>query len=113
MINYLFGIFIVVGIIYSFICGNSNIINDIIADIKTYIEDINSIQSLHMPNLITEITNKYREYLVYFEFIDMNGYGPSVQHLYSMAMPETLVIPEFLNINTLPDGTPDITIMLE
>lgn len=92
---------------------DSNIINDIIADIKTYIEDINSIQSLHMPNLITEITNKYREYLVYFEFIDMNGYGPSVQHLYSMTMPETLVIPEFLNINTLPDGTPDITIMLE
>lgn len=30
MINYLFGIFIVIGIIYSFICGNSTIINDTI-----------------------------------------------------------------------------------
>lgn len=92
---------------------DSNIINDITADIKTYIEDINNISSLHMPNLITQITNTYREYIVYFEFIDMNGYGPSVQHLYSMPMPESLVIPEFLNISTLSDGTPDITIILE
>ena len=91
---------------------DTNIVNDIVADIKAYIENINEINSLHMPNLITEITTKYNEGLVFFEFIDMNGYGPGVQHLYSMAMPENVITPEFLNINTLPDGTPDITIIM-
>lgn len=92
---------------------DSNIINDIIADIKVYIEDINSISSIHMPNLITQITTKYRDYLVYFEFIDINGYGPSIQHIYSMGMPSEIIVPEFVNINTLSDGTPDITIITE
>lgn len=91
----------------------SNIINDIIADIKSYIEDINSINSLHMPNLITEITTNYRDYLEYFEFIDMNGYGPSIQHIYNMEMPAGVVVPEFININTLNDGTPDIQLIIE
>lgn len=92
---------------------DSNIVNDIIADIKSYIENINQISSIHMPNLITQITNTYRDYLVYFEFIDINGYGPSMQHIYSMQMPSNVVVPEFINVNTLNDGTPDITLIIE
>ena len=91
---------------------DTNIINDMIADIKDYIEDINEIASLHMPNLITFITNKYEESIVFFEFVDMNGYGPGVQHLYSMQMPDEVVTPEFLNVQALPDGTPDINIIM-
>lgn len=91
---------------------DTNIINDMINDVKDYIENINEIDSLHIPNLITEITNKYRESIVFFEFIDMNGYGPSVQHIYSMDMPENVITPEFLNVAALPDGTPDINIIL-
>ena len=91
---------------------DTNIINEILDDIKDYIEDINEISSLHMPNLITFITNKYQESLVFFEFVDMNGYGPSVQHLYSMGMPEEVVVPEFLNISALSDGKPDITLIM-
>ena len=91
---------------------DSNITNDIVKDIKEYIENINEISSLHMPNLITEITTKYREYLVFFEFVDLNGYGPGVQHLYSMDMPDKVITAEFLNVNTLSDGTPDINLIL-
>lgn len=91
---------------------DTNIINDIIADIKDYIEDINEISSLHMPNLITYITNTYCESLVFFEFVDMNGYGPGVQHLYSMEMPDAVITPEFLNVQALKDGTPDITLIM-
>ena len=91
---------------------DKNIVNDIIADVKDYIEDINEISSLHMPNLITEITKKYREALVFFEFVDMNGYGPSVQHIYSMGMPDEVIVPEFLNITALDDGTPDINLIV-
>ena len=73
---------------------------------------INEINSLHIPNLITEITNTYKDSIVFFEFLDMNGYGPSVQHLYSMDMPDEVITPEFLNVSALPDGTPDINIIL-
>lgn len=91
---------------------DTNTINYIIDDIKEYIEDINSIESLHIPNLITDITTTYRESIVFFEFLDMNGYGPSVQHIYSKDMEDTVVTPEFLNISTLDDGSPDITLVL-
>ncbi|MBR3598819.1 MAG: hypothetical protein IKL53_02975 [Lachnospiraceae bacterium] len=91
---------------------DSNITNDIISDIKAYIENINEISSLHMPNLITEITTKYKDSIVFFEFVDMNGYGPGEQHLYSMQMPDKVITPEFLNIYTRPDGTPDIVLNL-
>lgn len=91
---------------------DTNIVNDIIADVKEYVEDINEINSLHMPNLITYITTKYDESIIFFEFVDMNGYGPGVQHLYSMEMPDDVITPEFLNISALPDGTPDITLIM-
>lgn len=72
--------------------------NNIISDIKEYIEDINELSELHVPNIITLITNNYREQLVYFEFLDVNGYGPSCQHLYYDDTIDVDTCPEFLNI---------------
>lgn len=96
---------------------DTNIINDIIADIKDYVEDINEINSLHMPNLISEITSKYEESIVFFEFVDVNGYGPGIQHIECIDMPDEVVTPEFLNIQTYkdPDSNeikPDITLIM-
>ena len=84
--------------------------DNIIMDIKDYLEDINSINDFHAPNLTTYIETKYKDQLVYFEFVDINGYGPGNQHIY---MPETYhgdVVPEFLNVNITIDDEPDITI---
>lgn len=80
-------------------------------DIKTYMEDINNISDLHMPNLVTYITTKYRPQLVYFKFIDMNGYGPVKQSIYKVDDGKLLnnIVPEFLNVNTKDDNNPDIT----
>ena len=64
-----------------------------------------------MSNLVTEITTKYREFLIFFEFVDMNGYGPGIEHLYAMDMPKDIITPEFLNVASLKDGTPDITLI--
>ena len=92
---------------------DSYITADISKDVKTYLEDINELNDLHMPNLITYITNKYRNQLVYFKFIDLNGYGPVRQSMYREdidAFVEATTVPEFLNINTLiPSNEPDIT----
>lgn len=91
---------------------DENIIQYIMDDIKAYIEDIEHINSLHMSNLITEITSKYEESITFFEFVDMNGYGPGVQHLYAMEMPEDVITPELITVNVLDDQTPDIAIII-
>lgn len=80
-------------------------------DIKAYIENINNgITNLHMENLVSEITTKYAEQLVYFDFIEINEYGTGYKHIYRPNDDLTDMVPEFLCINTLKDGTPDITI---
>ena len=78
---------------------------NIITDVKEYIEDINEITELHIPNIITLITNSYRDQLVYFEYLDLNGYGPSCQHLYlNTDEKDPDICPEFLNIETSDDA---------
>lgn len=81
------------------------ITDNIVQDIKDYIEDINEVNELHIPNVVTLITNNYREQLVYFEFMDVNGYGSACQHLYLDPKVEADICPEFLNVETLRDGT--------
>ena len=79
-------------------------------DIKTYMENINDITDLHMPNLVTYITTKYRTQLVYFKFLDFNGYGPVRQSIYKIDDGKSVnnIVPEFLNVNTKQDNSPDI-----
>lgn len=84
----------------------------IIKDIKDILEDLNDITSLHIPNLITEITTTYRNAIEYFEFLGINDYGPGVQHLYKNEITEVGVVPEFLTVHTNEDLTPDINIIL-
>ena len=92
---------------------DENIVSYITDDVKTYIENINTVDSIHMSNLVAEITDKYSESIRFFEFIDFNGYGPGEQHLYAMQMPDDVVTPELVNVNILdPDLKPDITIII-
>ena len=83
-------------------------------DIRTYIEDTGQINDIHIPNITNYISEKYKDLLVYFEFLDFNGYGPGVQHIYRLD--ESLVgkIPEFLNVNTTntEDNSLDISIVV-
>lgn len=82
----------------------------IIKDVKDIIEDLNSLSSLHIPNLITTITNKYRNEIEYFEFLGFNDYGPGYQHLYRHDPEVVDTVPEFLTVHTNEDKTPDILI---
>ena len=70
----------------------------IIRDIKEIIENLNELTSLHIPNLITEITNRYRPNSIeYIEFLGFNEYGPGVQHLYRNEYDDITIVPEFFN----------------
>ena len=92
--------------------------DNIIQEIKEYVEDLNDIGELHIPNLITQISNNYSEQISYFEYLGFNEYGPEVQHIYKVSDNEIPIhtAPEFLNINNLLDYNgntqPDITVYI-
>ena len=94
--------------------GGETYIPLITNSIKEYIEDMNYITDLHIPNLITYITNLYREQIVYIKFIKLNDYGSLHQSIYKnplMTSDEFLnsqTVPEFINVNTLNTDLPDI-----
>lgn len=83
----------------------------ILRDIKEMIEDLNDMTNLHIPNLITKITNKYYPYSIeYIEFLGFNDYGPGEQHLYRNEYDDVSIVPEFICCSTTDDMTPDINI---
>lgn len=98
--------------------SDKNTKNYILKDIKDMIEDLNDISSLHIPNLITDITTKYRESIEYLEFKGFNGYGPGVQHIYRQdfnvltGTQDVNMVPEFLTVHTDLDMAPDVKITL-
>lgn len=90
------------------------IIDYIKNDIRKYIEDKSKITDVHIPNIITYITQKYADSITYFEFLDFNGYGPGYQHIYRKDESIVGKIPEFLNINSTntEDNKLDISIII-
>lgn len=86
------------------------VLDMIVDDIKAAVENINSIEDLHMSNLCSDIRVKYQDQLKYFEFLGFNNYGPGDQYIKSVGGDLYNDIPEFLNINTLKGDIPDIYI---
>ena len=96
--------------------ADKDIATAIIADIKDYIEDINTINEIHIARIIQYVLNNYNEQLVYFSFLGLNQFGRECDHLYLTDENTTSVdiVPEFINVATSDDGlfTPLINITL-
>ena len=90
--------------------------DNIIRDVKAYMEDLDDLGELHIPNLVTQITTNYKEQIIYFEYLGFNSYGPDIQHIYKDddSQIDIHIPPEFLNVANIidDDGTlsPDINI---
>ena len=90
------------------------LIPEIRSTIKSYIEELNNESDLHMPNLITYITNLYRDSIVYCKFVQLNHYQTLWQSIYknsvilNSAWEESQRTPEFINVNVLSNNLPDI-----
>lgn len=83
-------------------------------DIKQMIEDLNDMTNLHIPNLITKITNKYYPYdIEYIEFLEFNEYGPGTQHLYRNEYDDVSIVPEFIACDVDDEMNVDIDIRID
>ena len=88
------------------------ILPDITAFIKDYVENIDDIKDLHFSVLQGKVLEKFSEQLVYFQIYDVNGYGNDHQNFYKEDLEEFVeahTVPEFINVNTLSNGLADIT----
>lgn len=78
---------------------DKNVKEYIVRDIKNIIENISKLGSVHFPNIISTIKNKYDSSIEYIEFLGMNDYGPGMQHLYFNDVDDISIVPEFVTVD--------------
>ena len=83
--------------------NDSYTVNNIKTEVKNYIEELDDLGEIHIPNLVTQITNNYSEQITYFEYLGFNDYGADIQHIYKDIDEEIPIhtAPEFININNV------------
>ena len=92
--------------------------DEILADIKANIEDIENIVNWHAPVLISDIISKYEDRINFLEFVGFNTYDADDQHII-LVEPEdedkadVNYIPEFINVrNTIDPDTNELIPMI-
>ncbi|MGL5752473.1 MAG: hypothetical protein ACRCXT_18200, partial [Paraclostridium sp.] len=81
-------------------------------EIRLYIENINNISDMHMSNLITHLSNKFKNSIEFIEFYGINDYNSTYQYIKKDYTDIIEDVPEFVNINLTKDLKPDINITL-
>lgn len=73
--------------------------NDIIKYIKTAIENLNETgEDLHIPNLIHDLTEEFKDVIVYIEFMNFNDNRLGVNHIELKEITDIHTVPEFICI---------------
>lgn len=92
------------------VISNTEVIYNIKDSIKEYIEDINTLSSIHISNLCSHIRQTYNSDISYIEFTGINTYNSNYQYI-ERKEPDILTeVPEFVNINLNDDMEADINI---
>lgn len=89
--------------------------DEIIADVKAYVENLENHDDFHISNLISYITTKYESAINYFGWFGFNKFDANEQHMYKQEVEDKTICPEFINIRNKfdVDGNivPDIEIV--
>ena len=72
--------------------------DDLITEIKDYIEDLYGEEEWHAPNMITKLTNDFASRIVFIEFMNYNTERLGIQHICKLDPEDPTVVPEFINI---------------
>ena len=70
--------------------------NNLIKYIKDYIEDLNELGDLHIPNLIHDIKEEFGDLIVYIEFMNFNNNRLGVNHIELKEVEDIKTVPEFI-----------------
>ena len=91
---------------------DKNVTSFIRDDIKTLIEDMDTIDTFHIMTLCTNIKTKYENSILYIDFKGINDYNESYKKL--TLNDDENETPEFLNVENLEDDEtiPDIDISI-
>ena len=81
--------------------------NNIVNYIKAYIEDLNEMRDLHVPNLLHDIKEEFSEVIIYIEFMNFNDNRLGINHIELRDVEDPHVVPEFISVrnNLADDGT--------
>ena len=80
--------------------------NSIISYIKDYIEDLGETGDLDFPTLIHDAEDKFKDKLLWLEFMNYNGNKRPLQHITLATVVDPHTVPEFINVrnNISSDG---------
>lgn len=82
----------------------------IILAIKDYIENLTQYDNTHISLLIKQLNNQFKESTVYIDYEGFDEFGPEQKHINRIESSEIFTVPEFINISSNDDLTPDINI---
>lgn len=72
--------------------------DELIKEIKSYIENLYGNDDWHAPNMINDIYSKFADRLNYLEFMNYNDFWLGVQHIIMNTPDDPTVVPEFINV---------------
>lgn len=72
--------------------------DSIVLFIKEYIEDLNELGDLHIPNLIHDVKEVYKDTIEYIEFMNFNNNRLGVNHIELRDITDPQIVPEFINV---------------
>lgn len=84
----------------------------IIIAIKDYIENITQYDNTHISLLIKYLNTQFKESAVYIDYEGFDEFGPEQKHINRIEKESVDVVPEFINVSTNDDLSPDIEIEL-
>lgn len=84
----------------------------IIIAIKDYIENITQYDNTHISLLVKQLNTQFKESTVYIDYEGFDEFGSEEKHINRIEPEEINLVPEFINISTNDDLTPDIDIVL-
>ena len=78
--------------------NDSNTRDAIIQYIKDYIEDLNELGDLHIPNLLHDLKEYFGDLVVYIEFMNFNNNRLGVNHIELKEVEDIKTVPEFISV---------------
>jgi hypothetical protein len=94
--------------------------DQVIASIKSYIENLYDTGNWDAPSMITDIMNEYSDRINFLEFMNYNDFWLGVQHIWKLKDANGIelddnptVVPEFLNIRNILDNDGNLVPSIE